>query len=44
MKTEEQMLDERNTLAVLVFTGFLFPPLWIIALMQWLGGAGKQDR
>ena len=42
MKTPEQMQDEKNTLALLVFAGFLFPPLWILAIMQWLGGAGKQ--
>jgi hypothetical protein len=43
VKTEQQMEDERNTLALLVFGGFIFPPLWILAVMQWLGGAGKQD-
>ena len=42
MKTPEQMQDEKNTLAILVIAGFFFPPLWILAIMQWLGGAGKQ--
>lgn len=42
MKTPEQMLDEKNTLAILVIAGFVFPPLWIIVFLQWVGGAGKQ--
>lgn len=42
MKTPERMQDEMDTLAFLVVAGFFFPPLWILAFFQWLGGAGKQ--
>jgi hypothetical protein len=41
MKTEEQRRSERATLARMVIGGFFTPVLWILAIMQWLGGAGK---
>lgn len=41
LKTPERIQDEKDTLALLVLLGFVFPPLWIAALFYVLGGGGR---
>ena len=41
MKTAEQIQNERGFASCLWIGGFLFPPLWILAILYWLGGGGR---
>jgi hypothetical protein len=41
MKDANQVTNEQGVLAIMTIIGFVFPPLWVIVVLLYIGGYGR---